>query len=153
MSINDINILLCNKIKEITGCVVIKSNISGHTPDYPYISFTVTSRGGNSGRYGCTGSTYRKQVKVRYSWTVQSNSDSQAETIADTLHDWFELTGYQFFRDNGIGIASVEDITNRDNLITIQYEYRKGFDTEFNVMHEIDASTDEIIENASIARK
>ena len=44
---------------------------------------------------------------------------------------------------------SVQSMTSRDNLLTIDYEYRKGFDVDFLLYHEIskaDATTAGYIE-------
>ena len=44
----------------------------------------------------------------------------------------------------------MKNITNRDNLLTIDYEYRNGFDVTFAFMNEIADETDEDIDDFQI---
>ena len=44
------------------------------------------------------------------------------------------------------------DINQRDSLITIEYEFRKGFDVRFSAMNVL-PSTGERIQTAEIQRK
>ena len=31
------------------------------------------------------------------------------------------------------------NVSNRDNMVTIEYEHRRGFDVRLSIMHKIDA--------------
>ena len=46
-------------------------------------------------------------------------------------------TGICYLNDNGVIIQRVGEITNRDNLISIEYEYKNGFDAVFWLMSEV----------------
>ena len=64
-------------------------------------------------------------------------------------YDYFALSGNTYLSDNNIIAQRVQSITSRDNLLTIDYEYRKGFDVDFLLYHEIskaDATTAGYIE-------
>lgn len=43
-----------------------------------------------------------------------------------------------------MSITEVGDIFNRDNMITIEYEYRKGFDCVLNLMNYVSQSAEMI---------
>ena len=84
---------------------------------------------------------------------MQSNDDIQALNIAMQAYDWFALIGNIYLSSNNIVVQRVGNITNRDNLLSIEYEYRRGFDVEFLLMFQISKTDSEqsgIIETASI---
>lgn len=114
-------------------CEIVKSNITTRAPPYPYVSYTVTSRrnpaGGTDGRLSV--GVYVKNYTQVWSVTVQSDRDEEAGRIAGKLHAWFQRTGRLYLCDNGITVQSVEPVGNRDHLLTVRYEYRRGFDVKF----------------------
>lgn len=121
-------------------CPVIMANQASPIPAYPYISYTVTTPvGSNMKGYSIAedGTRY-KPLTQTWSFTVQSDDDVEASTVALTAYDWFALIGNTLLSDNNIVAQRVESITNRDNLLTIEYEYRRGFDVEFLLMHTLD---------------
>lgn len=127
-------------LQDYLGCPVILANQHSPAPAYPYVSFTVTSpKTTNNGTYGTAydGVSF-KNIKQNWSFTSQSNDDDQCNEIALKAHDWFSQIGIVLLSDNNIHVNSVKDINNRDNLITIQYEYRRGFDVVFDVMDVIE---------------
>lgn len=131
--------IIINGIQEYINCPVILANQHAPIPAYPYVSFTVTTPVViNKGSYGTEyDGVFYKPVKQVWSFTVQSDYTDQCMEIALKLHDWFSLVGITYLQDNEIVIERLENIGNRDNLITIQYEYRRGFDVTFVLMDEI----------------
>lgn len=144
-TLRDYNAALCDGIKGLLGCDVVKSNITTKVPKYPYVSFSVTGIQEHAGTYADDGSTRYNATQVTYSWTVQSDKDDTAWDHVQRLHDWFSETGRAYLSDNGLTVASVGAITERDNMITIEYEYRKGFDVRFNTFNIVERP-DEVIE-------
>lgn len=121
------------------NCPVIMANQVVPIPPYPYIAYTVTSLvSGNMKTYGIeTDGTRTKPVVQIWSFTVQSDNSTEADTVAMEAYDWFVLSGNTYLSDNDIVAQRVGGITNRDNLLSIEYEYRRGFDVEFLVVDEI----------------
>lgn len=123
-------------------CPVIMANQASPIPEYPYISYTVTMPvGSNMKTYSVAedGTRY-KSLTQTWSFTVQSGDDVEATTVALLAYDWFALIGNTFLSDNNIVAQRVESISNRDNLLTIEYEYRRGFDVEFLLVNQISKS-------------
>ena len=46
----------------------------------------------------------------------------------------------------------VGDISNRDTLLTVGYEFRKGFDVVFSLMNEIQGTASETIDTIELTR-
>ncbi len=140
-------------IKEYLQVPVIRTNQNAEPPQYPYIGYTITTlMKTNNGTYGeFTESvnsesvkTYRKEFQQVWSFTVYSDDDTQSKMLALKLYDYLDKTGSISLADNEIVIQRIENITNRDNLLTIDYEYRNGFDVTFAFMNEIAYETEEI---------
>jgi len=60
--------------------------------------------------------------------------------IAQKAKDWLDNVGNTYLNDNDIIVSRVTAITNRDNILTIDYEYRNGFDCVFWLYDEINKS-------------
>lgn len=144
---------IVNGLQDYLGCPVILANQHSPAPSYPYVSFTVTSlKTANNGAYGTEyNGVFYKHFKQRWSFTVQSDDDNQCSEITLKTYDWFSLVAVTFLSDNEIYIERLEDISNRDNLITIQYEYRRGFDVTFVIMDVIEPDF-EIIESVHLGK-
>lgn len=136
-------------VKAITNHLripVIRANQNAQPPSYPYITYTITTpmktNNGTYGEYveqkdGNDTKIYRKEFQQVWSFTVYSNDDLQSKTLALQLYDFLDRIGSQDLAEQEIVIQRIEDITNRDNLLTIDYEYRNGFDVTFAFMNEI----------------
>lgn len=64
--------------------------------------------------------------------------------------DWLEEVGREYLNDRGIVVQSVGAVTSRDTLLTIDYEYRKGFDAVLSIMNVVGGQDGETIETAEI---
>lgn len=137
------------------NCPVIMANQTAPTPPYPYIAYTViTPVSANMKGYSVAndGMRYKSLVQT-WSFTAQSNDDVEAFNVTMLAYDWFALTGNTYLSDNNIVAQRVGNITSRDNLLTIEYEYRYGFDVDFLLMHTLekaDCETAGYIETADI---
>ena len=137
------------------NCPVIMANQTAPTPPYPYIAYTViTPVSANMKGYSVAndGMRYKSLVQT-WSFTAQSNDDVEAFNVTMLAYDWFALTGNTYLSDNNIVAQRVGNITSRDNLLTIEYEYRYGFDVDFLLLHTLekaDCETAGYIETADI---
>lgn len=135
--INGLQIYLQSKNYE---CPVILANQTAPIPPYPYISFTITTPvGADMKGYSISDNGTRyKSLTQTWSFTVQSDDDMQALAVAMQAYDWFTLAGNTFLSDNDVVVQRVHNISNRDNLLSIEYEYRRGFDVEFLLIHTLE---------------
>ena len=143
---------IVNGLQEALGCPVIRQNQTAPIPDYPYVSYLIsTPRVANNGTYGYYGNdSYAKPFSQVWSFTVQSDDCTESQDLAAKAHEWFELTNGNYLDDNNIVVERLMNITSRDNLLTIEYEYRNGFDVQFALMDAIGVEPDEYIEVAEL---
>ena len=146
--------LMLSMLEEYTGCTLVPSNTTKQMPSYPYISFTVINTATRKGTYARTtdkdGNTVLYMpLSQKFSFTAQSNNDAEAMEKAMMIVDFFEVKR-QELADNNIIVADVGAITPRDNLLTIEYEYRKGLDVTLRTNNVITDTTEEIIETATL---
>ncbi len=149
-----INVIITEGLKDITGCEIVKANLAGvPIPAYPYISFTILNSDTRKGTYSVEVSGRYIPVKQSWSFTVQGKNDDEAFRIALLAKDWLEETGRRKLGDKDVVVESVGAITNRDTLLTIDYEYRKGFDTTLSLINVIEGQENEIIETIEIKKE
>lgn len=139
-------------------CYVVMANQTSPIPPYPYVAYTITTTVGNtSGGYGLfNDGKHYKQMNQIWSFTVQSNAQTECNNIALAAYDYFAHHSYRYLSDNNISVINITNMTSRDNLITAEYEYRQGFDVTFGVMHSITPTQDEnedTIEHVSVVEE
>lgn len=146
-----INVIITEGLRGITGCEIVKSNLAGTPiPSYPYISFTILNSDTRKGTYSVGVSGRYIPVKQNWSFTVQGKDDDEAFRIALLAKDWLEETGRRQLGDQDVIVESVGAITNRDTFLTVDYEYRKGFDVVLSLMNIIEDQEKETIEQIEI---
>ncbi len=138
--------VIVKALKEYLGCEVVLANQTAPIPEYPYVSFSITTPiVANRGTWGrCDDDMDRKQIEQIWSITVQSDKSGESAQLCLKAYDWLDHIGTLFLNDNKIVVQRLENITNRDNLLSVGYEYRNGFDVVFSLMDEI--SVDELDE-------
>lgn len=134
-------------LKKYLDCPVIRSNQAAEPPPYPYVSYTVTTlMSENKGTYGeYEDGALRKPVIQTWSITVQADNDAESVKLANMAHDWLDCVGTTYLNDNKVIVQSVSSVTNRDNVLTTEYEYKNGFDCFFWCFNEVENEV-EIIE-------
>lgn len=146
---------MLSRLETFTGCVLVPANTTKQLPAYPFITFNIINTGSNKGTYskhsevvnGVTTHYLYNPTTQTWSFTVQSDDDAEALQKALLIKDFFELSATNELADNDIVVASVGNITPRDTLLTIEYEYRKGLDVVLNLNNIIaDTSTEQINE-------
>ena len=127
-------------------CKVVRANQTGDIPPYPYVAYTITTPVEyRAGTYSVAsdGTRYRS-FKQTWSFTTQSDDAEESLNLTLKAFDWFSLAGLLHLRDHGIVVFNISNINNRDNLISINYEYRNGFDVTFMLLHTVKMTEDEI---------
>ena len=127
-------------------CELVRANQTGPIPAYPYGAYTVTTpaqyRGGTFS-IAEDGTRYKSVLQI-WSFTFQSDDYDECMNIALRAYDWFQLAGLTYLNDHDITVRGVGNINNRDNLITIEYEHRNGFDVTFGLLHTIGVTEEEL---------
>lgn len=145
-----INLIITEGLKTVTGCEVVKSNLAGAPiPSYPYISFSILNTENRKGTYSGKGKRYLPLTQT-WSLTVQGDDDDKTMMIALKARDWLEEAGRLELGDHGIIVWSAGAVQNRDTLLTVAYEYRKGFDIVLSLMNEVQEPEIETIDNVNI---
>lgn len=147
----NINIIMAQGLSDATGCEVVKSNLANaRIPPYPYISFTVLNTDTKKGTYSVSGGRRYMPLIQTWSLTVQGDDDNKTQLAAMKAKDWLEETGRLYLNDHGIVVQNTGAITNRDTLLTTEYEYRKGFDAVLSIMNVVNAQDGETIDIAEL---
>jgi hypothetical protein len=150
--------VVCKGLAAYLGVPIIQTNQTAQPPKYPYISYTVTTlKSENNGTWGrYSDGAYRKPVKQTWSITTHSDDSDEAMTLAVKAEEYLTHSGITYLNDNDVIVDRTTAITNRDNLITAEYEYRNGFDVVFYLFNEISPETqtdDGVIENLTVERR
>lgn len=121
---------------DLRPCEIIRQNQNAPAPGYPYVSYTVLTPNvaDQKGWSTVEGGKHFKPVRQIWSITVQSDRCQESQEIAAALSEWFSFTGNLYLSDHGIVPEKVTNITSRDTLLTIDYEYRNGFDVTFGMI-------------------
>lgn len=153
-----VEIAIVDGLKRYVGCEVVRANQNGAIPAYPYGAYTITtpvqSRSGTHS-VAADGTRYMSYSQV-WSFTWQADDPDVCMEAAMRAWDWFSVAGLVHLSDNGIVVLRLGNINNRDNLISIQYEHRNGFDVTFRLLHTVTMTENEVggyIETANIEQK
>ena len=136
-------------------CEVVSQNQVAEVPQYPYVSYTVTTVASPFNGTYCVaenGTLYRDATQT-VSFTVQSDDADEAFALGLKMLSYFTATGIAYLADNGITVRKVTGLTTRDNLLTIQYEHRTGLDVTFGLPYEITSEeqpTKDVVETFEI---
>ena len=125
--------IVAKGLKDYLQCPVIRSNQNIEPPAYPYVSYTITTLASeNKGTYGEYGDGQdRKPTTQTWSITAQSDTSGEDVTLIMKAREWLERVGSQYLNDNNVIVQSVGNVSNRDNVLTMEYEYKHGFDVVF----------------------
>lgn len=152
VDIESLRTVVAKGLKEYVGCPFIRSNQNAAPPDYPYGVYTITTVATeNNGTYGeWEDGIARKGVNTVWSITIRSNDSAESVMLANKAREWLDYAGTTHLNDNGVIVQAVTSITNRDSVLTSDYEYANGFDCFFWCSDEVDISGIETIEVAVI---
>lgn len=135
-------------LHEYLDCPVIPSNRTAEPPKYPYVSYTITTpASANKGTYEEYTDTARKQVTQIWSVTALSDDDIESLVIANKARDWLAYVGRMYLKEKDIIVQSVGAVTPRDNVLTVGYEHKKGFDCFFTCYDVVNIPNTETIDN------
>lgn len=143
-------------LKKFLQIPIIRGNQNAEPPKYSYLSYNVTTAASeNNGTYGeYSDGIDRKPVTQTWSITAQSDDENEALQLALKARDWLDHIGRAYLSDNHIIVQSITSVTSRDSILTIEYEYKKGFDVVFWLYDEIENPIEYVgeIKNADIKK-
>ena len=149
INMRELEIAFVGLIQEYMRCPVVRVNQTAKTPDYGYIGYTIIApMVANQGHYGQYHDARGKQVNQRWSFTCFSDEQEDSQQLALKLHTYLDAVGSIELKDSGIVVQSLTDITSRDTMLTVGYEYRNGFDVTLTLAQVI--TQDEEINHETI---
>lgn len=139
------------------GIPVIRGNQAAPAPALPYITCNPTTLASeNNGTWQQHKDGIDRKL-VRSIWSITSLSDDWDISVSNAVkaREWFEHTGRVYLSDNGITVQSTTAINNRDNILTVDYERKNGFDVVFYVFDEVEnpSNATGYIDSAEIAHE
>lgn len=149
--------IVATGLKEYLGIPVIRGNQIEQAPALPYGTYNVTTiAGANNGTWQeHTDGKDRKQVRSIWSLSFMAKDWAESVNYAIKAREWFEHSGRVALSEHGITVQSTTEITNRDNILTVEYERKNGFDVVFYVYDEVEglASVNGYIEGAEFTHE
>lgn len=139
---------IVTQLEHYVGCPVVLSNQTSPVPPYPYVLYTITTPVHHAdGTYCFQDGVYYQPMQQTWSFTVHCDDNRKCQRLGMLLYDFFARAGREVLYRNQIAVAQKTDLMTRDNLLTIQFEYRCGMDVTFRIMHRLNV-TEEKIEQA-----
>lgn len=137
IDIASIRIPIVNGLQAHTGATTILAEQSSHQPPYPFIGIKFTLIGlpiGQVTEYQVGRSTVIEQdLELVLSVTSTSDEIESSVNLAYKALEWFKGKGWLSLSDSNIHVVRVENMTNRDVFLNIEYERRQGFDVRLRV--------------------
>lgn len=161
--IKELRNLLVKGINVETNLQVVPTDSNNKKPEYPYYSFKFISLRKNVGEGGVFEESFDKSLDPRFKYDVKNTIKFQPEVIMSfncysddewecedfilKAFEWFRLKGKRLLALKNIVVVDVGDIGDRTILLVDNYEYRKGFDVKFRVLHEFSDRSETIEEH------
>ena len=152
VNIENLRAVVAKGLKEYVGIPFIRSNQNAEPPGYPYGTYTITTVSTeNNGTYGeWEDGIARKGVNTVWSITIRSRDSVESVMLANKAREWLDYVGTAHLNSNDVIVQAVTSITNRDNVLAVEYEHANGFDCFFWMYDEIDISNVPVIETMVI---
>lgn len=139
---------IVTQLEQYAGCPVVLSNQTSPMPPYPYISYTIiTPVHADGGTYCLKDGIYYQPMLQTWSLTAHFDDCRACQRLGMRLYDFFARAGRMALQRKNIAVSSKTNLMQRDNLLTVQFEYRCGMDVTFRMMHQLEV-TEGIIEQA-----
>lgn len=155
---SDIRDKLVTGLHNFTKLLVVQQSSTGKQPAYPFITYSVNNpylQLGQPEHYteetdGSTIERNKEHYEQVYSFTVASKDEDEAMDMCLLAIQYFKFYGVQELKDHNIAVVKVSNLSARDNMITINYERRYGFDVRIRVASEETKVTNDIIDSISL---
>ena len=155
LDLKSIRVALFTGLSEYLGITMIRSDQTGPAPAYPYgTGKATTPAAANNGTWQQhDDGVSRLMVRSIWSFSFLSADYDESVMLATKAREWVSHTGRVWLSERGIVVQSVTDIANRDNILTVEYESKHGFDVVLYVwdVAQNPTETSGIIEGAEFA--
>lgn len=157
LDLKSIRAALFSGLSDYLGITMIRSDQTATAPAYPYgTGKATTPAAANNGTWQQHEDGIDR-LMVRSIWSLSFLSDDYDESVmlATRAREWITHTGRAWLSERGITVQSATDIANRDNILTVDYESKHGFDVVFYVYEEAEnpSATAGTIESVNIAHE
>lgn len=154
-------------LREHLGFHVVPTDTAGQKPEYPYLSYKITSSLENNGGFNLIDhvvpsdspdfeydieTTRSEQAQFSLSVSAYSNDEDEACRLAIRAADWFKFTGYAYLKDCNVIVVNVSNVSDRAIQIVDDYERRYGFDVRCRAARSVTKRV-ETIEQYSFQNK
>ena len=152
IDIESIRVAIVKGFREGLAVSVIRSNTANKLPKLPFLSYTITSLLDNAKSTWSRYDDLTDRIPATQVWSITLNAADFGECskLAISAYDYFSKTATEYFKKYGIVILSVSEIVPRDNFLSVDYEYRLGFDVKLGLMNEISFKNETTTENIEI---
>ena len=140
-------------VSNYVGVPVIRGNQSAPAPPYPYLMYNITTPAGKNDGTWQQHDDGIDRLMVKSIWSITSISDDYDQSVTNAMkaREWIMHVGRAALSAQGITVQSVTEINNRDNVLTVEYERKNGFDVVFYVYDAVSNPTTGIIDNVGVA--
>lgn len=144
-------------LSEYLGITMIRSDQTANAPEYPYgTGKATTPAAANNGTWQQhEDGIDRLMVRSIWSLSFLAKDYDESVMLASKAREWLTNTGRVLLSERGITVQSVTDIANRDNILTVDYESKHGFDVVFYAYDEVEnpSTTTGYIESVNLSRE
>jgi hypothetical protein len=139
IDLDKIRLVIVGGLKGALGAPVIRSNTVAPLPKLPFCSYTISDLLENSGGTWAQYEDGTDRIPAKQIWSITVNAEDYGSCtkLALTAHDFFSKSGVELLKKAGIVVENVGAIKARDTVLTVDYEYRQGFDVRLGVMNEM----------------
>nr|DAE80291.1 MAG TPA: tail completion protein [Bacteriophage sp.] len=158
IDIESIRVAIVKGLREGLAVSVIRSNTANKLPKLPFLSYTITSLLDNAKSTWSRYDDLTDRIPATQMWSITLNAADFGECskLAISAYDYFSKAATEYLKKYGIVILSVSEIVPRDNFLSVDYEYRLGFDVKLGLMNEIsfknETTTDDIEVNGRVIK-
>ena len=130
------------------GVPVIRSDQNAPVKAKDYLTYTITTLAGENNGTWQKHADGVDRLMVKSIWSFTSISDDWETSVNNAIkaRAWITHIGRAALSAQGITVQSATQINNRDNVLTVEYERKNGFDVVFYVYDTVENPTG-IIEN------
>lgn len=141
-------------VSDYVGVPVIRSDQNAPVEAKDYLTYTITTIAGKNNGTWQQHADGVDRLMVTSVWSITSISGDWATSVNNAVkaREWITHVGRAALSAAGITVQSATDINNRDNVLTVEYERKNGFDVVFYVYDAVENPTG-IIESADLIRE
>ena len=131
-------------MRKYVGAPVIQGDQNAPVTDKSYLTYKITTIAGENNGTWQEHDDGMHRLLVESIWSFSSISDDYQTSVNNAIkaRDWILHVGRAALSEAGISVKTATGITNRDNVLTVEYERKNGFDVVFYVYDEVESPSD-----------